>query len=192
MENYFEMLGLASRPWMEPEDIKKAFLRAAALCHPDAKRNGENGQFTQINLAYTTLREPAARLRYLLAHNRPEEGDPAAASPERIPARWVDLFMEMAAQQQQVTSFLKKKELARSALAVALLSGESAEMRRACGVLAARLDEMWADCLERLREWDRAWPGDAAVAGLEVLQKEFNYLGRWRDQLREALVLLTV
>ncbi len=192
MQNYFEMLGLAARPWLEPEELKKAFLRAAVLCHPDATGNGESGQFARINAAYTTLREPAARLRYLLALAEPDEGDPAAASPEKIPARWGDLFMDMAAQQQQVASFLKKKELVRSALAVALLSGEASEIRRACGASAARLDAMWADCLERLQEWDRAWPGVEAEEGLEILQKEFNYLARWREQLRAALVLLTV
>ncbi len=186
------MLGLAARPWLEPEEIKQAFLREAARCHPDATRGGEDGQFAHVNSAYKTLREPAARLRYLLDQVAPEQGAPATASSERVSGLWGDLFMAMAAQQQQLASFLKKKELARSALALALLSGEAAQIRSACAALAVRLEEMWADCSERLREWDRAWPGVDAVAGLEVLQKEFNYLARWREQLREALVLLAV
>jgi hypothetical protein len=143
-------------------------------------------------LAYTTLREPAARLRYLLDQAAPGRGASATAFSEKVSGVWGDLFMAMAAQQQQLASFLKKKELARSALALALLSGEAAQIRSACTELAVRLEEMWADCLERLREWDRVWPRADALAGLEVLQKEFNYLARWREQLREALVLLAV
>jgi len=192
MENYFAMLGLSARPWLEPDEIKQAFLRAAARCHPDATRGGEDGQFAQVNLAYTTLREPAARLRYLLDQAAPGQCASATAFSEKVSGHWGDLFMAMAAQQKQLASLLKKKELARSGLALALLSGEAARVRIACTELAVRLEQMWADCLDRLRELDRVWPGADAVAGLEVLQKEFNYLARWREQLREALVLLAV
>lgn len=52
--NYYSTLGL--QPGASPEEIKKAFKRAAMQHHPD--RGGDESQFKKINEAYEVLSDP--------------------------------------------------------------------------------------------------------------------------------------
>jgi len=59
-DDYYEILGISKNA--SPDEIKKAFRRAAIEHHPD--RGGSEAQFKKINEAYEVLKDPEKRKRY--------------------------------------------------------------------------------------------------------------------------------
>jgi molecular chaperone DnaJ len=59
-DDYYEILGISKTA--SPDEIKKAFRRAAIEHHPD--RGGNEAQFKKINEAYEVLKDPEKRKRY--------------------------------------------------------------------------------------------------------------------------------
>ncbi|RJL24034.1 J domain-containing protein [Bailinhaonella thermotolerans] len=60
LPDYYEILGVPSDA--PPGDIAKAYRRTAALVHPD--KGGNAGMFRIVQVAYETLKDPAARAAY--------------------------------------------------------------------------------------------------------------------------------
>jgi molecular chaperone DnaJ len=58
--DYYEVLGVGKSA--SPDELKKAFRRAAVQHHPD--RGGDEAKFKEINEAYEVLKDPAKRQRY--------------------------------------------------------------------------------------------------------------------------------
>jgi molecular chaperone DnaJ len=58
--DYYEILGVSKDA--SPDEIKKAFRRAAIEHHPD--RGGDEAKFKELNEAYEILKEPSKRQRY--------------------------------------------------------------------------------------------------------------------------------
>ena len=69
---HYETLGI--EPTAEPNEIRKAYRRAAAACHPD-REGGSDEAMKAVNLAFNTLIDPAKRKRY------DETGDDADTPP---------------------------------------------------------------------------------------------------------------
>jgi molecular chaperone DnaJ len=59
--DYYEALGVSKNA--SPDEIKKAFRRAAVKHHPD-KEGGDEAKFKEINEAYEVLKDPSKRQRY--------------------------------------------------------------------------------------------------------------------------------
>ena len=59
-DDYYEILGVSKNA--SPDEIKKAFRRAAIEHHPD--RGGDEANFKKINEAYEVLKDPEKRQRY--------------------------------------------------------------------------------------------------------------------------------
>ncbi len=59
-DDYYEILGVSKNA--SPDEIKKAFRRAAIEHHPD--RGGNEANFKKINEAYEVLKDPEKRQRY--------------------------------------------------------------------------------------------------------------------------------
>lgn len=59
--DYYEVLGIAKDA--SPDEIKKAFRRAAIQYHPD-KEGGDEEKFKEVNEAYEVLKDSAKRQRY--------------------------------------------------------------------------------------------------------------------------------
>src|SRR6185312_358046 len=58
--DYYEILGVGKDA--SPDEIKKAFRRAAVEHHPD--RGGDEAKFKEINEAYEVLKDESKRKRY--------------------------------------------------------------------------------------------------------------------------------
>lgn len=59
--DYYEVLGIGKNA--SPDEIKKAFRRAAVQHHPD-KEGGDESKFKEVNEAYEVLKDPSKRQRY--------------------------------------------------------------------------------------------------------------------------------
>src|SRR6266545_1175670 len=96
--NHFAVLNEPRRPWLDAELLKGKFLALSASVHPDrvhnldeAKRAAAQEHYTELNAAYTCLREPKERLRHLLEL----ELGALPKDIQRIPSELMDLSLEI-------------------------------------------------------------------------------------------------
>ena len=189
MPDCFALLDEPHRPWLDADALKEKFHALAAAHHPDIARGGAV-DFTALNDAYQKLRDPVQRLRHLLEIEAPD----ALARAQQIPADIAGLFMQIGAQRQALDAFLKKQAQAGSALALALLAPEKLALRAQLETLLHALDEHRAQLLETLRSLDDAWrlEKSGTVSRLADVLQSLSFLSKWSDQLREAVLKLTI
>jgi curved DNA-binding protein CbpA len=183
MTDLFALLGEARRPWLEPEALKATYHQLSARHHPDVA--GASGDFAEINRAYQTLADPAARLRHLLDLEAPGAISRAQPVPEDIAA----FFPPVAETRQAVDTFLKQQAAAASPLAKALLSTEQYRVQEQIEQMISSLQEKQDSLLARVREIDALWQSDrpAALHLLPVLWQSLGYTAKWLAMLRESL-----
>jgi curved DNA-binding protein CbpA len=187
MPDHFAILAQPRRPWLDAEALKDAFHRATAQEHPDvAGGSGENA--AALNAAYAVLRDPATRLRHLLALEWPD----FAASPASIPAALADFFGRIATLRQTGAALTKKEAAAQSPLARALLAGDRAAQHGDLQAALAELEAAEAAALADLRAIDAMWDQRETTtpALLAAAQQRFSFLAKWQAQLREDLFKL--
>ncbi len=184
MTDLFALLGETARPWLDAEELKGKYHVLTAIHHPDVAGGG--GDFAEINRAYQTLADPAARLRHLL------ELSGAIPQAKAVPEEIAELFAPVAEARQAADGFLKKHAAAASPLAKALLSTEQYRVQEAVEELIARLQEKQERLLEMVREADGLWIINraAALGVLPGLWQSLNYTGKWLGALRETLFRL--
>ncbi len=189
MPDCFALLDEPRRPWLDADALKEKFHALAAAHHPDVARGGAV-DFAALNDAYQKLRDPVQRLRHLLELEAPD----ALARAQQIPADIAELFMRIGAQRQALDAFLKKQSQAASALAQALLAPEKIALLAHFENLLAALDERRAHLLETLRSLDDAWrlEKSGTVSRLAEVFQSLSFLSKWSDQLREAVLKLTL
>lgn len=191
MENK-EKRGSENRP---PAGARRA--EGAGMGGEKRKQEGMP-DFSALNVAYQTLRDPRTRLRHLLELEAPAliARQRTAAAPAAVAA----LFAGMGAKKQALDAFLKKRAAAGSSLEKALLMAEQLELQE--------MLEEWLAVLETERErWvkgipalDAAWmadparkvaPGELASQIAETVQT-LGFLDKWSAQIREGLVRLHI
>jgi curved DNA-binding protein CbpA len=172
MQDAFAILQLARRPWLEEAEVRAAFQKAAARMHPDAA-SGSAADFSELTKAYQTLREPASRLRHLIALECP-----GAASTAQLPTESMTLFPIIAAVRQKLESARSPADLA---------SGRT-EAKAADKPLQDAMDLALAE----VRKADESWPSEVARQALPALQARLAFLEKWQAQLREALLRLDI
>jgi curved DNA-binding protein CbpA len=183
MTDLFALLEETPRPWLDPEALKSKYHELTARHHPDVA--GATGDFAEINRAYQTLADPAARLRHLLELEAPGAISRTQAVPEDIAA----FFASVAEVRQNVDAFLKKQAGAASPLAKALLSTEQYHVQESLEAMIGNLQERQDSLLERVREADALWSADraSALGLLPVLWQSLGYTAKWLATLRELL-----
>lgn len=168
MGDSFDLLGLPRRPWLDPDEVRRAYQARAREMHPD--RDGGNAErFAELNAARAVLAGHASRIRELL-------GDGVA-----IPSMPVDAELGF-----RVAAVLRKAETAcaeppahplRRALAMAARREAGDEI----AALDAEIGRAVADAEERLRATDVVTTPPEVLAGLAG---EFVFLERWAAQIR--------
>ena len=185
MSNAFALLGLPRVAALDPEALQQAWLEASRSAHPD-QPGGDTVRAAEINAAYDTLQTPEKRLKHLLdLHQVPWRTVP-------IDDVMMALFGQLGPALQSVTTFLKRRQSATSALAKALLAPEEMRLREELEALGLTLDSERNALLETLPAFDSRFnAGDTtALSDLQILQARLAYLGKWQAQVREALLSL--
>ena len=182
--NFFEVFELPRRLAIDGEDLQRRFYALARRTHPDfhqsarpAERAAVEGRAALVNTAYRTLRDPIARVDYLV---RLEEGrstrEGSEARPKAPPALLAEMFEIQEALAEAKTGPLD--DGTRASLVEQrdrLRERYGAEEARLTGPLAAR--------------WDAAAPAErpAALAALKEALAARAYLRTVINDLAEAL-----
>ena len=149
MSDYFTVFGLPRKLGLDGEALQRRFYELSRQHHPDfhqgadAERQAEAlGQSALVNRAYRALREPLARVEYLIALEEGREGREGATDKPKAPRELLEEMMEV----QEVLEEAKAEGLGGEA-------GTRLRERR------RRLEERYAAeaaaVVSRSVEWDR-------------------------------------
>ncbi len=203
MTDYFAVLDVTRRPWVDEESLKARFLEASAEAHPDrvheageTEKQRANERFAELNAAYTCLREPKTRLAHLFELEtgaRPKE-------VEQILPGTMELFMEVGQLCRQVDAFLAERAKVSSPVLKVEIFERAQEWTEKLNALQRKLNSRRQGLMAELREMNAAWeaalaggPGRAVslpLAQVEKAGREFSYVGRWSAQVQERIVQL--
>jgi DnaJ-domain-containing protein 1 len=204
MTDYFQLLQEPRRPWLEVDVLKSKFLERSSAVHPDrvhnateAEKQAANFQYTELNTAYQTLREPKERLLHLLtleSGSKPRE-------VQTILAGAMDLFLEVAGKCREVDSFIAEKNRVTSPLIKVQFFAQGQEWTERLQELLQRIQKEHARLSSELQGMNPVWdnapaPGSAErlqalpLARVEEIYRAFSYINKWSAQLQERIVQL--
>ncbi len=202
--DYFAVLGVERRPWLDAAELQRRFLALSSQCHPDSavaapapRSGGDEGvpsdaeaQFARLNTAHQVLRETRSRLSHLLELE-------TGAVPPRVQAvhgALADLFFQVGALCRNVDGYLMEKSRATSPLARAGLFSRGLEFVARVQDLRQAIDARQAAFDGELKTLDATWADvpDKPWARLEEMSRQLSYLNRWSAQLHERFVQLAV
>jgi hypothetical protein len=172
--DHFAVLGIPRAAWVDAEELKSRFHKLSAERHPDAA-GGDGAAFTELNVAWQALREPAGCLRHFLELEHPD----ALASAGQTPAELADLFMDIAAFRQAAQKFGAKYSTATSPLTKAVLEAERVALRTRLAAITAYVEARTAQSIATLRH-DTTQPPQLAT-----LLASLVFLAKWTAQLAE-------
>ncbi len=153
--NYFEVFGLPRRLAIDTDDLRGRFYDLSRRTHPDfcqgapaAERDRALETSALVNAAYRTLRDPIARVEYLLRlEEGPETRGGEAVKPKAPPELLEEMFEIQEALQEATAGGLDERTRATlKAQRERLRERHRAEERRLSGPLS--------------RAWDEAAEGD--------------------------------
>jgi hypothetical protein len=199
----FALFGLARQPWLDPDALKAQFLADSSRSHPDkldpqaspGERESAAARFSDLNVAYQTLRDTRARLAHLLELE-------TGASPgkvEQVTSESADLFFHVGGLCRQIDGFLAERARAASALMKASLFAQGLGWTARVQELQQILHSAQAGMDDELRVMNALWlepsfaqsPARAqALARLTAIYRQLSYYSRWNSQLQERLVQL--
>ncbi len=182
----FALLGVARRPWIEPDVLKERFQGLASVRHPDTL-HGDTMAFTDLNAAYRTLADPVKRLAHFLALEFPE-----TCLAKSAPSELAELFLRIGSAVQRVNGFLVRRKEARGPLGQALLAGEGARFSEEVRSLRSLLTDEQQHRWRALQILDAHWEArpDDAAARLSAWHTDLAFLSKWSDELRERSLRL--
>lgn len=185
MTDYFALLGEPHQPWLDADLLKEKYHRLTARHHPDVA--GANGaDFSNINAAYQTLRDPVRRLRHFLQLEFPE----ALSAPQNMPEKIVELFLRIGAQKRNLEEFLAREERASSPLLRASLAGAKMRLLEDVEKLLRLAQTGYEGLAVELRALD--WQNGPSEVGdhLAKIHQSLAFFGKWIDQLRGDIARL--
>lgn len=159
----FDMLGLAPRFDLMPDQVERAYLARAAKVHPDLVGRGEEAerQAAELAAARATLDDPESRANALLARL----GGPSKEADRSLPAGFLATIMELREQVEE-----------------AMASGDPVERKRQQGFAQERRREY----MERVGGLFQAYETSHDSAVLASIRRELNawrYIERLIEQL---------
>lgn len=196
MTDYFALLELPRSPWLEVAAVKERFATKSGPVHPDrvhqaddATRAAATTRYAEFNAAQQCLADTRQRLRHLIEL---ESGQPPS-DVGVVPPHISELFFKVGQSLRTADELVHQKRAATSPMVQAqvmrLAMDRMEGLREVIGELEQRRSKLDDQC--RALGANPA-ERDAFIPILTELHRDYSYLNRWLEQLRERLLQLTL
>lgn len=194
--DYFALLNVPPRPWLDPESLKQTFFTRSAEIHPDrvhqagvADKHDANRRLAELNAAYQCLREPRERLRHLLELELGAQPSDLTQVPEDL----MDLFFAIGKGLRAVDALLVEKSSTTSPLLQVQLFERGQDGLEKLGALRQSIVLRRDTLLAELEPMNAAWdtPGNQPLARLQEIWRLLSFYDRWLAQIQERVVKLS-
>src|ERR1700726_798956 len=178
--DHFLLFGLPRKLWVEMSALEKKFLELSWKLHPDKFVNASPEeqelslrQSSELNDAYRVLRDPVARVEYLLGlEGMRKEGEHKQQAPPEL--------LEEVFELNESLDELREAKTSGGDLAALKSRLESAEKN-----FQQKLGEVDAQLQAAAREWDAALQADAATR--KKVMAQLNELLNRRSYIRNLV-----
>jgi molecular chaperone HscB len=178
--DYFAIFGLPRKLWIEMNALEQKFLQLSWKLHPDNFVNASEQErelslkrSSELNDAYRTLRDPVARVEYLLGiEGARKEGEHKQQAPPEL--------LEEVFELNESLDELRETKASGGDLGALKSRLESAEKN-----FQEKLGEVDAQLQNAAREWDAALDNDAAAQN--KIKARLNELLNRRSYIRNLV-----
>jgi len=178
--DYFAIFGLPRKLWIEMSTLEQKFLQMSWKLHPDNFVNASEQErelslqrSSELNDAYRVLRDPAARVEYLLGiEGARKEGEHKQQAPPEL--------LEEVFELNESLDELREAKASGSGLDALKSRLESAETN-----FQQKLGEVDGQLQTAAREWDAALQADAATR--KKIMARLNELLNRRSYIRNLV-----
>jgi len=182
-EDYFALFGMPRKLWIEMNALEQKFLQLSWKLHPDnfvnateTERELSLKRSSELNDAYRVLRDPVARVEYLLAlENMRKEGEHKQQAPPELLEEVFELNESL-------------DELREAKSAGADLIALKSRLQTAEKNFGQKLREVDAELQSVATEWDAAVDANADDATRKKLMGRMNDLLNRRSYIRNLVV----
>jgi len=181
--DYFAIFGLPRKLWIEMNALEQKFLQLSWKLHPDNFVNANETErelslkrSSELNDAYRTLRDPVARVEYLLGlENMRKEGEHKQKAPPEL--------LEEVFELNESLDELREAKSAGDDLTALKARLESAEKN-----FGEKLGEIDAQLQATGRDWDAAVDSNADDSARKKIMARLNELLNRRSYIRNLVV----
>ncbi len=178
--DYFALFEMPRKLWIEMSGLEQKFLQLSWKLHPDNFVNATEQErelslkrSSELNDAYRTLRDPIARVEYLLAiEGQRKEGEKKQQAPPEL--------LEEVFELNESLDELREAKASGEDLAELKARLEAAEKS-----FQEKLGEVDGELQAAAREWDAALQGDAAAR--QKIMARLNELLNRRSYIRNLV-----
>jgi molecular chaperone HscB len=178
--DYFALFEMPRKLWIEMDGLEQKFLQLSWKLHPDNFVNASERErelslkrSSELNDAYRTLRDPVARVEYLLGiEGARKEGEHRQQAPPEL--------LEEVFELNESLDELREARASGGDLAALKTRLESAEEN-----FQEKLGEVDAQLQATAREWDATLDGDAATQN--KIKARLNELLNRRSYIRNLV-----
>jgi molecular chaperone HscB len=180
--DYFALFGLPRKLWIEMSVLEQKFLQLSWKLHPDNFVNASEEErelslkrSSELNDAYRTLRDPIARVEYLLAiEGERKEGEKKQQAPPEL--------LEEVFELNESLDELREAKSSGGDLGLLKPRLRSAEKN-----FGEKLSEVDAQLQAVAREWDAAMDANVGGAARKALMARMNELLNRRSYIRNLV-----
>jgi len=181
--DYFEIFGLPRKLWIEMGALEQRFLQLSWKLHPDNFVNASEEerelslkQSSELNDAYRTLKDPVARVEYLLAiEGERKEGEKKQQAPPEL--------------LEEVFELNESLDELREAKAAGLeLDGMKERLHAAERNFGEKLAEVDAEMQATAKDWDKALDAGADNAAHKKIMARLNEHLNRRSYIRNLVM----
>ncbi len=181
--DYFALFEMPRKLWIEMNALEQKFLQLSWKLHPDnfvnaaeTERELSLKRSSELNDAYRTLRDPVARVEYLLGlENMRKEGEHKQKAPPEL--------LEEVFELNESLDELREAKSSGGDLSRLKPRLESAEKN-----FAEKLAEVDAQLQETARDWDAAVDANTEESARKKIMARLNELLNRRSYIRNLVV----
>jgi molecular chaperone HscB len=181
--DYFELFEMPRKLWIEMSTLEQKFLQLTWKLHPDNFVNATETErelslklSSELNDAYRALRDPVARVEYLLGlENMRKEGEHKQQAPPEL--------LEEVFELNESLDELREAKSSGSDLTVLKPRLELAEKN-----FSQKLAEVDAQLQAKARDWDVSVDANADDAARKKIMSSLNELLNRRSYIRNLVV----